>query len=74
MHPYTRALFSAIPNPDPELEREVIPIDGDVPSPLNPPSGCRFHTRCPLAMDICKVEEPKLKLINSNHKCACHLC
>lgn len=72
LHPYTKALFSAIPIPDPENEKNVVPLEGDVPSPLNPPSGCRFHTRCPYAMDICAVEEPAMRIVD-NHKVACHL-
>lgn len=72
-HPYTKALFSAIPIPDPENEKNVIELEGDVPSPLNPPSGCRFHTRCQHAMEICSQEEPAMKIIDEDHKCACHL-
>ena len=73
LHPYTRALFSAIPIPDPDLKHEKIILKGDVPSPLNPPSGCRFHPRCPYAEELCEREEPPLIEVNSGHKVACHL-
>jgi oligopeptide transport system ATP-binding protein len=73
-HPYTRALLSAVPIADPELKRERIPIKGDIPSPINPPSGCRFHTRCPLVQDICRTEEPEWTNIAADreHFVACH--
>jgi oligopeptide transport system ATP-binding protein len=75
LHPYTQALLSAIPIPDPEMaeKRKKIVLTGDVPSPVNPPLGCRFHPRCPNVMDICSKEEPKLKEIKPGHFVACHL-
>lgn len=73
LHPYTRALISAIPVPDPTLRRERVILRGDVPSPLKPPSGCRFHPRCPAVMDICSQEEPLLKEIKPGHQAACWL-
>jgi len=72
-HPYTRALLSAVPVPDPTAPRNRIILRGDVPSPINPPSGCRFHTRCPLAHDRCKVEEPLLRNVGQGQMSACHL-
>jgi oligopeptide/dipeptide ABC transporter ATP-binding protein len=73
LHPYTQALLSAIPIPDPTVKRERILLQGDVPSPLNPPSGCRFHTRCPLAFDKCRVETPPFKDYGQEHFAACWL-
>jgi oligopeptide/dipeptide ABC transporter ATP-binding protein len=71
-HPYTYALLSGIPVPDVEHKPQRIVLTGDVPSPLNPPSGCRFHTRCPFLIDRCREEEPLLEIIEGNHKAACH--
>ena len=74
-HPYTKALLSAIPVPDPDAKKERIVLKGDVPSPINPPTGCRFHTRCPFATDKCKNEEPKLRktgLMMEGHEAACY--
>ena len=73
MHPYTKALLSAIPVPNPEYKRERILLEGDVPSPLNPPPGCHFHTRCPLAIDRCRQQEPILGETKPAHYVACHL-
>lgn len=72
LHPYTKALISAIPNPDPTARRERIMLQGDVPSPINPPSGCRFHPRCWIARDICKEEEPAFEEKRKAHWAACH--
>lgn len=73
LHPYAKALISAVPLPDPTVEPDRIILKGEVPSPSNPPSGCKFHTRCPLAMDICKTEKPVLKEITERHVVSCHL-
>jgi peptide/nickel transport system ATP-binding protein len=73
LHPYTVGLISAIPVPDPKAKKsEAIP-KGEIPSPINPPSGCRFHPRCPKAFDKCSIEEPKLTEISEGHYVACHL-
>lgn len=71
LHPYTQALISAIPMPKPNLERERIILQGEVPSPLNPPSGCRFHPRCPVAMEQCSMEEPEFIEYRPDHWVAC---
>ena len=75
LHPYTEALTSAVPIPDPEIEadRERIVLEGNVPSPMNPPTGCVFHSRCPYAWDRCKKEKPELEDVGDGHKVACHL-
>jgi peptide/nickel transport system ATP-binding protein/oligopeptide transport system ATP-binding protein len=71
LHPYTQALLSAIPVPDPDYKRERIILKGDVPSPLRPPSGCRFHPRCPVALEHCSKEEPQFKEVSKDHFVAC---
>lgn len=73
LHPYTQALLSAIPIPDPEIKIKRMILKGEVPSPINPPSGCRFHPRCPYAMKKCREEEPPLVNVGNNHYVACHL-
>jgi peptide/nickel transport system ATP-binding protein/oligopeptide transport system ATP-binding protein len=73
LHPYTKALFSAIPVPDPTIKRDRIILKGDVPSPLHPPKGCRFHPRCPVVIDKCSVEEPVFKESKPDHWAACWL-
>jgi len=73
LHPYSKALLSAVPVPDPNFTREQILITGDIPSPSNPPTGCTFHTRCPFKMDICSKTVPVLKEVEKGHSVACHL-
>ena len=73
LHPYTEALLAAVPNTDPAARTEQPPLEGDVPSPMDPPPGCRFHTRCPLATDLCKQQDPALTLRTAaDHQVACH--
>ena len=73
LHPYTEALFSAIPVPDPDFHMDRIILEGSIPSPANPPKGCKFHTRCRKCMEICKYVSPEFKEIEEEHYCACHL-
>ncbi|MBF7149696.1 ABC transporter ATP-binding protein [Bacillus toyonensis] len=72
LHPYTKALLSAVPIPDPTVKRERIILEGDIPSPANPPSGCRFHTRCPFATDVCTQTVPEFRNVGEDHFVACH--
>ena len=73
LHPYTEALLDAIPIPNPQIENQTILLEGDVPSPIDPPEGCRFHTRCPRVQKRCRVEEPPFREIRPGHSVACHL-
>jgi oligopeptide transport system ATP-binding protein len=74
LHPYSNALLSAVPIPDPKLnsERERLVLEGDPPSPIDPPSGCHFHTRCPWATDVCETDDPELRELEADHRAACH--
>jgi oligopeptide/dipeptide ABC transporter ATP-binding protein len=72
LHPYTNALIAAVPTPDPTIKRSRIIISGEIPSPVNPPSGCRFHTRCPESMEICCEKEPEMLVVGGEHCVACH--
>jgi peptide/nickel transport system ATP-binding protein len=73
LHPYTKALLSAIPIPIPKVKRDRIVLQGDIPNPANPPAGCKFHTRCPYAIDICKQQVPAFREVTAGHFVACHL-
>ncbi len=73
LHPYTKALFSAVPVPNPHIKMNRVILKGDIPSPVNPPAGCKFHTRCEQCMEICKRVPPQYKEVESGHFCACHL-
>ncbi len=73
LHPYTQALLSAVPVPDPDFKKEQVILEGDIPNPANPPSGCTFHTRCPFKMDVCTKVVPQLIEHSSGHSVACHL-
>ena len=73
LHPYTKALFSAVPVPNPHVKMNRILLKGDIPSPVNPPKGCKFHTRCEHCMDICTMVPPAYKEVENGHYCACHL-
>jgi oligopeptide/dipeptide ABC transporter ATP-binding protein len=73
LHPYTELLLSAVPVPDPSVRRNKRLLQGDVPSPANPPAGCHFHTRCPYAVDICRAQSPPLREVRPGHQVACHL-
>jgi len=72
-HPYTEALLSAVPIPDPTVQRKRIVLKGDVPNPINPPAGCHFHPRCPKVMERCKTESPAFRQVSGGHWAACHL-
>ena len=73
LHPYTKALFSAVPVPNPHVKMNRVILRGDIPSPVNPPAGCKFHTRCDKCMEICSKVRPRYKEVEPGHYCACHL-
>ncbi len=73
LHPYSQSLLSSVPIPDPDISRRKIILQGDIPSPINPPPGCRFHPRCPEKVDLCEAQEPVLKTMGESHRVACHL-
>ena len=73
LHPYTKSLLSAVPDPDLSAKKSRVRLEGDIPSPLSPPEGCSFHTRCPVAIDMCRNEEPLLRELEAGRKAACHL-
>ena len=73
LHPYTQALFSAVPVPDPDVKMNRIILEGDIPSPANPPKGCKFHTRCSKCMNVCRYKEPQYLAVKDNHFVKCHL-
>jgi oligopeptide/dipeptide ABC transporter ATP-binding protein len=73
LHPYTRVLISSVPVADPDKQRKMTVLKGDVPSPINPPSGCSFHPRCPIAVDKCSSVEPELRDAGGGHLVSCHL-
>ena|SRR5271167_1228915 len=73
LHPYTEALLAAVPVPNPRVKRKSHHLQGDVPSPINPPAGCTFHTRCPYAEARCKLDKPALRQVGPSHHVACHL-
>jgi peptide/nickel transport system ATP-binding protein len=72
-HPYTKALLSAVPVPDPETVLNVVPLTGEIPTPLNPPTGCRFHPRCPSRREICDRDSPEMIQVEEDHNVSCHL-
>jgi peptide/nickel transport system ATP-binding protein/oligopeptide transport system ATP-binding protein len=73
MHPYTQALLSAVPVPDPTAKKERVILEGSIPSALNPPTGCKFHTRCPKCMECCKTQVPEKYQVSEDHYVYCHL-